>query len=175
MGVGEVRDLPAGRKRVYVDNVDGLDAEPSTLAVARSSASPGVTAGHSGVGPAQVVASRKVVRGGRYAAYAKGKKIGEPSSVKQCGGKEGSPTFQYKNNPSRPQQGHAEAKIIEEWYERSNGNPSGTLTLNVSRPCCEECAKLIRWANCGEDGKNCNKIKVCENHQDESSLNNLKC
>ena len=124
----------------------------------------------------RVIAARNVKWGGKYANYAKGTKVGQSSSIRRCGdGPDGEP-FQYKNNPAHPLQGHAEAKIIEEWFEKSGSNPQGTLLINVSRPCCPECARLIRWVNCGKDGApNCNKIKVCENHQDKESLESLRC
>ena len=166
----EHNNLPGSMKAIYVDD----DAKKkSTLAVANIQEG---NRGHSGVSSTRVLAARKAQWGRKYSNYAKGKKVGEASSIRRCGdGPEGKP-FEYKENSARPLQGHAEAKVIEEWFEKGGSNPQGTLLLNVSRPCCSECARLIRWANCGKNGApDCNRIKVCENHQDKESLDSLRC
>lgn len=123
-----------------------------TLAVAKIMGVPGgLMAGHS------MVASSKITRGQAFAHYADSKKRGQDSDAKPCGSKE---PFEYRDDPARPTQGHAEAKIIEQWA--AAGSP-GTLVLRISRPPCDDCTRLINEINKGKDGKGkCNKIKVCD-------------
>ncbi|AZC31742.1 DUF4150 domain-containing protein [Pseudomonas chlororaphis] len=163
----EHNNLPKSINLIHVGDGPG---KPSTLAVADIQES---NKGHSGVSASKVIASRKAKWGGKYANYAKGIKRGQASNVRRCG--DGEP-FVYNDKPPRPVQGHAEAKIIEAWFKKSGSNPEGVLLINVSRPCCADCARLIRWVNCGKNGApNCHKIKVCENHQDNESLERLRC
>lgn len=165
--------LPAGKQRIYQDSPG--EAKPSTLAVGLIvGGPPGLVAGQSSVSASTVTAARKIKRGGQYSHYSKGINRGEPSSVKACekGSNSGSP-FEYKDNPGSPNQGHAEAKIIEQWFR---AGAQGTLILNVSRPTCTECARLIKAVNCASDGSaNCNKIKVCDSQQNDESRGKLKC
>ena len=165
--------LPPGKQKIFQSSKS--DAKPSTLAVGVIAGGPsGMVAGHSGVSARTVTAARKIKRGGQYSHYSQGNKRLEPSNVKGCSnGKNSGEPFVYKDNPASPNEGHAEAKIIEAWF-RSGGQ--GTLTLNVSRPTCTECARLIRKVNCSSSGgANCNKIKVCDSHQDDESRGKLKC
>jgi hypothetical protein len=165
--------LPAGKQRIYEDSPG--EAKPSTLAVGVIIGGPsGLVAGHSGVSARTVTASRKIKRGGQYSHYAKGINRGQRSNVKECsGGQNTGKRFTYKDNPGSPNQGHAEAKIIEEWFR---GGGQGTLVLTVSRPTCTQCARLIRAVNCSQGGgENCNKIKVCDSQQDDESRGKLKC
>jgi hypothetical protein len=124
----------------------------STLAVAKIQGTPGgLMAGHS------MVATNRITRGGQFAHYSDSVAPGETSNVKPCGSDE---PFEYADDPARPKQGHAEAKIIEDWFK---GGSKGTLVLKISRPPCPDCTRLINEVNKGKDGKGeCNKIKVCD-------------
>ena len=173
MNAEHQHQLPAGKQRIYEDSPG--EVKPSTLAVGViAGGPPGLVAGQSGVSARTVTAARKIKRGGQYSHYAKGINRDQRSSVKSCsGGENGGKRFKYKDNPGSPNQGHAEAKIIEEWFR---GGAQGTLVLNVSRPTCTECARLIRAVNCSPGGgPNCNKIKVCDSQQDDKSRAKLKC
>ena len=107
----------------------------------------------------EVRASKKARRGRKYASFAEGvkrRKDGKSNSnVKTCSGKQ----FEYKDDPRNPKQGHAEAKIIEDWFK---AGASGTLILNPSKSPCGDCRRLINEVNTGERGKKCNRIVVCE-------------
>jgi hypothetical protein len=143
--------------------------KPATLAVGMITDGGGKVRSHS------MVAHNKIKKGKKYRKYSKGIKRRAQSNVTECSGsgKNEGKKFKYKSNPKRPYQGHAEAKIIEAWFRQGG---KGKLLLNVSRPVCEECARLIRAVNCAPDGKrNCNKIKVCADRQDDESIERLKC
>jgi len=108
----------------------------------------------------------KILRGSDYSHYSKGKKRKEPSDVKQCdeNNKNEGEQFEYADNAYHPNERHAEAKMIEDWFAK--GAP-GTLLIIVSKPVCPQCKKLIDGINKGPDGKGkCNKIKVCEQNQE---------
>lgn len=156
--------LPDPMQRIYERSPENGN-NPATLAVGK------VFGGTlNKVRAHSMVAHSKIMKGGKYRHYSKGIKRHAKSNVKQCGSSE---TYKYNNSGQRPKQGHAEAKIIEAWF-RSGGQ--GTLVLNVSRPVCPDCARLIRAVNCHPGGKkNCNKIKVCDSRQDDESLKSLKC
>lgn len=130
------------------------DGPSCTLAVGKVAGTPGgLMAGHS------MVASSKITRGGQFAHYADSKKRDPPqqSDITPCNGSE---KFQYRDDPARPTQGHAEAKIIEQW---SAAGCPGTLVLKISRPPCPDCTRLINEVNKGKDGSGeCNRIKVCD-------------
>lgn len=160
----ERSQLPDQMQRIYERSPAG-EANPATLAVGK------VFGGGGGkVRAHSMVAHSKIMKGKKYRHYSKGIKRHAQSNIKQCGSNE---PFKYESNAAHPKQGHAEAKIIEAWF-REGGK--GTLLLNVSRPVCEHCAKLIRAVNCGQNGKkNCNKIKVCNSRQDDESRKALKC
>jgi len=97
----------------------------------------------------------RVRRGIKYDHWAQGIQRGEKSNVKTCDGQ----TFAYDDSTGRPTQGHAEAKMIEDFF--ANG-AKGTLVIAVSKSPCEHCSRLINEVNKGKDGKKCNKIIVCE-------------
>jgi hypothetical protein len=121
---------------------------PSTVAVGQTNA--GLVAG------ASSISAKRVLRGWKYANYSKGISQGERSNVKTCGSKSRDFNYEYSG---RPYEGHAEAKIIEDFFK--NG-AKGTLVLAITQPPCEQCSRLIREVNRGKkgDGK-CDKIKVC--------------
>lgn len=160
----ERSDLPDQMQRIYERSPEG-DADPATLAVGKVfGGSAGKVRSHS------MVAHNKIMKGKKYRPYSKGIKRHAQSNVKQCGS---SKPFKYESNAAHPKQGHAEAKIIEAWFR---GGGRGRLLLNVSRPVCPDCARLIRAVNCApRGGKNCNKIKVCNSRQDDASRKALKC
>jgi hypothetical protein len=107
------------------------------------------------VGGASSISSSKIMRGGKYAHYSKGIKRGEASKATQCGGTE---PFQYKDQ-AQPYEGHAEAKIIEDFFAAGG---QGTLVLKISRAPCPQCDKLIRHVNENAgSGPDCNKVFVC--------------
>jgi len=124
----------------------------STLAVGKTQGAPGnLMAGHS------MVATNRIQRGGQFAHFSKGKGLDDKSDIKPCGS---DAPFVYERNPARPKQGHAEAKIIEDWFSKG---AQGVLMLKISRPPCPDCTRLINEVNKGPDGQgNCNKIKVCD-------------
>jgi hypothetical protein len=63
--------------------------------------------------------------------------------------------------------------MIEDWA--AAGMP-GTLVLNISRPVCPDCARLIRHVNCSAgESPDCNKIVVCPDNQDEESMKRVQC
>lgn len=122
---------------------------PSTVAVGVTQQ--GVVAG------ASSISAKKTMKGGKYANYSKGIDRGAKSNVKTCGSSQ--PDYQYTDS-GRPYEGHAEAKIIEDFF--ANG-AQGTLVLKITQPPCPECSRLITEVNKGKDGKGkCDKIKVCE-------------
>lgn len=155
------------------------DTKPSTLAVGyvfRSNGSIEVNPAHSSVSARRVSAARKRLKGKKFADYAQGKKRSDKkSSVNTCAGagKNDGPEFVYEKS-RRPKEGHAEAKIIEQWFREG---ADGVLVLRVTRPVCPHCARLIRAVNCSSPsgGQNCNRIKVCPEGQDEKSKDLLRC
>jgi hypothetical protein len=165
----ERRNLPDQMQRI-LETSPARDAKPATLAVGKILGKGTKVRAHN------MVAHSKIKKGKKYRHYSKGIKRRAQSNVKQCsgGGKNNGEKFAYNSSPARPYQGHAEAKIIEAWFRGGGG---GTLVLNVSRPVCEECARLIKAVNCAPAGKkgNCNKIKVCDSRQDDESRERLRC
>lgn len=123
----------------------------------------GITQGAPGsmIGGASSIGRSTIRRGGKYSHWAAGaeqlrpEQPTEPSpNIKTCDGK----PFEYRNT-GRPKQGHAEAKMIEEFF--ANG-AKGTLVIAVSKSPCEDCSRLINEVNSGQKGKQCNKVIVCE-------------
>lgn len=107
------------------------------------------------VAGASSISLGKVARGGKYSHYSQGIKRGAPSNVKQCGSDE---PYKYKDE-ARPNEGHAEAKMIEDFF-KSGG--AGTLILKVSRAPCDQCTRLIDSVNKNQGGgPDCNKVVVC--------------
>ncbi len=127
---------------------------PTTVAVGNV-VNPGGAGGV--VAGASCISAKTVLRGGKYANYSKGIERGGQSKVKTCGSKE--PDYKYEDC-GRPYEGHAEAKIIEDFFA---GGAQGMLILKVTQPPCPQCSRLIREANKGKNGDgDCKKIKVCE-------------
>lgn len=114
------------------------------------------------VGGASSVSANVVKRGGKYAHWASGIEQGDPSNVQTCD----DPPQQYQHRQGgRPKEGHAEAKIIEDFFKPPN-NGQGQLVLKIGgkkdSP-CPDCARLIKEVNEGKGGNGkCNVIKVCE-------------
>jgi Domain of unknown function (DUF4150) len=130
----------------------------ATVAVGFHMPAPGqanMVAGASSIGAA------KITRGGKYQHYAKGIKRGDPSNAKKCGGNE---AHKYKDQ-AQPYEGHAEAKMIEDFFKPiSQGGlgGQGVLVLKISRPPCAECDRLIRSVNENSSGgPDCNNVYVC--------------
>lgn len=94
----------------------------------------------------------------KYDYYAHGVRINEASNVRACNGNQ---QFVYPHNPARPLQGHAESKIIEDWF-KSGAASNAILYLKIggaqTQPCAS-CGSLIQFVNGG--GNNCPKIKLC--------------
>lgn len=170
----EADDLPKWNSRVHRDNLDktilesyGKKIPATTFAVGMIlNGAPGATKflpGH----------SRASVRNkSTRKQYAKGAASNKASKAPKCGND--NEKFEYKPTPENQHpRSHAEARIIEDWF--SNHGGVGQLVLWVSRPTCPSCAELIRHVNCGADGERCNKILVCDKHQDDESMENLKC
>jgi hypothetical protein len=118
------------------------------------------------IGGASSIGRGTVRRGGKYAHWAPGAQQVNPNqptehspNVKTCDGK----PFEYRNT-GRPKQGHAEAKMIEQFFE--NG-AKGTLVIAVNKSPCEDCSRLINEVNKGSNGKQCNKVIVCESSVDK--------
>src|SRR6266446_4321318 len=78
---------------------------PSTVAVGK--------VGNGLVAGASSISAKRVLRGGKYANYSKGIERGAESNIKTCGSNE--PDFKYVDS-GRPYEGHAEAKIIEDFF-----------------------------------------------------------
>lgn len=127
----------------------------ATIAVGMVAGS--MVAGASSIPRSLVQSSKAKSWGSKYANYAEGAKIGDdpPSNVKTCDGD----MFEYVDSPAHPKQGHAEAKIIEDWFK---AGAKGKLILNPSKRPCEDCSRMINEINKGKDGKQCDKIIVCE-------------
>ena len=152
---GQCKDL----ERTLDATVGGPDPElpPSltngaTVAVGFHIPGPGqanIVAGASSIG------AGKIARGGKYQHYARGIKRGEESNAKQCGDPQ---PFEYKDQ-AQPYEGHAEAKLIEDFFR---GGGQGVLVLKISRPPCPECSRLIESVNKNKSGgPDCNKVYVC--------------
>jgi|CXWL01.1.fsa_nt_gi hypothetical protein len=139
-----------GKKKKEDGTVSEYDA---TVAV--GFANGGMVGGASSIGRGLVRSEKAKRIGNKYANYAEGIQRGEESNVKTCDGK----TFKYRDNPSNPTQGHAEAKIIEDWFK---AGAKGKLLLNPSKKPCKDCSQMINEVNKGKGGKKCNKIEVCE-------------
>jgi hypothetical protein len=94
----------------------------------------------------------------KYDYYAQGIRLNEPSNVRAC---KTNQLFKYPNNPARPLQGHAESKIIEDWF-KNGATKNATLYLKIggaqTQP-CTNCGNLIQFVNNG--GSGCPKVKVC--------------
>ncbi len=116
----------------------------------------GMTQGDPGsmVGGASSISGSTVRRGGKYAHWSEGIAQGEKSNAKTCDGE----TFKYTEG-GRPKEGHAEAKMVEDFFK--NG-AKGTLVIAVSKSPCKHCSRLINEVNKGKNGKECNKVIVCE-------------
>lgn len=155
------------RKKSKTGNVIKYDA---TIAVGLIGSD--IVAGASSLSRRIIRASKAVRRGKRYKLheiahgvglahhpfgnYAEGVKRGDkvPTYIKTCSGK----TFRYNNDLPRPHQGHAEAKIIEDWFK---SGAFGTLLLNPSKSPCPECSRMINQIV--RDGKKkCGRIIVCK-------------
>jgi hypothetical protein len=130
-------ELPEGRTNGATIGLGMTQGDPSSI-----------------VGGASSIGRSTVRRGGKYDHWAQGIQRGETSNVRTCDGQ----TFVY-NDSGRPKQGHAEAKMIEDFF--ANG-AKGTLVIAVSKSPCKDCSRLINEVNKGKDGKECNKIIVCE-------------
>jgi hypothetical protein len=170
--VEEADTLPDNMSRIHEDSV--TRRENRTIADAYGGRSPPATTLAVGVvlgGSSEVITahSRKTVgEASRRQHFAKG--IDSPDASKAKGCADGKP-FQYREGELDHR--HAEAKIIEDWFKKGG---QGQLVLNVSRPVCPNCAKLIRHVNCGsEDGSPCNKVLVCEDNQSADAVDRLKC
>ncbi len=130
-------ELPPGR------------TEGATVAIGTIRGDPGsISGGASSIGRGTVR------RGGKYAHWAKGIQRGEESNVKTCDGER----FVYSEG-GRPKQGHAEAKIIEDYFA---SGAKGRLVIAVNKPPCADCARLINEVNKGSRGRKCNRITVCQ-------------
>jgi hypothetical protein len=94
----------------------------------------------------------------KYDYYAQGVRINEVSNVRACNTNK---LFVYPVNPARPLQGHAESKIIEDWFKGGAASHS-ILYLKIggaqTQPCAS-CGSLIQFVNNGS--ANCPKIKLC--------------
>lgn len=171
--VDEADDLPESMSRIHEDAVTRREKRLAEAYGGRTP--PAVTLGvgmavGGASGPTQTTPahSRKSVgQAARRKNYAKGVDSPNKSNVKGCGnGKK----FQYRKD--KLDHRHAEAKLIEDW---AAAGAKGQLILNISRPVCENCARLIRHVNCGPDGKECNKVIVCDNNQSDDAKERLKC
>ena len=151
----ECEDLSATLKATKKDKPTKKDELPASRTKG-ATVGLGMTQGNSSsmVGGASSIARSTVRRGGKYGHWAKGIQRGEKSNVKTCDGQ----TFQYSDT-GRPKQGHAEAKMIEDFF--ANG-ARGTLVIAVSKSPCKHCSRLINEVNMGKNGKKCNKIIVCK-------------
>jgi len=90
---------------------------------------------------------------GRYSRFAQGIEEGDESNAKDCiTGKK----FKYATGQARPKEGHAEAKLIEDFF-RAGGK--GKLRISVSKKPCPDCQRLIDAVN--GPNKECNKIEIC--------------
>ncbi len=113
-------------------------------------------------GEVSVKASASSVRVGRryngkYRNFAKGIKKKGTSNAKTCD--KPPERFNYRKGQARPKQGHAEAKLIEDFFKAGG---QGTLTISVSKKPCDDCQRLIDEVNKGKNGKGkCNKIIIC--------------
>jgi hypothetical protein len=128
----------------------------ATIAVGMAGGS--IVGGASSISRKLVQSSKEKKWGSKYENYAEGVQIGDepPSNVETCDGD----MFEYTENKAHPKQGHAEAKIIEDWFK---AGAKGRLILNPSKAPCEDCSRLINEVNKSKDGKkNCDKILVCE-------------
>ncbi len=133
---------------------DGTVSEyNATIAV--GFANGGIVGGASSIGRGLVQGQKARVIGNKYEQYSEGIKRGERSKVVTCDGNE----FVYVDSPSNPKQGHAEAKIIEDWFK---AGAKGKLLLNPSKTPCPDCSRMINEVNKGEKGKKCDKIEVCK-------------
>jgi len=94
----------------------------------------------------------------KYDYYAHGIRLNEASNVRACNSNQ---QFSYPINPARPLQGHAEAKIIEDWFKAGAASKT-ILYLKIggaqTQPCAS-CGSLIQFVNNG--GEDCPKIKLC--------------
>jgi hypothetical protein len=147
----ECEDLETTLEATVEEELPPSRKKSSTIALGMTQGSPS-----SLVGGASSISRSTVRRGGKYAHWAGGvERGGDPSSnVKTCDGE----TFKYEDT-GRPKQGHAEAKIIEDFFA---GGAKGVLVLSISKSPCKHCSRLINEINKGKDGKECNKIIVCE-------------
>lgn len=170
----EFDELPKWNSRIHHDNLEktvlksyGKRIPATTLALGMivngSPGAPKFIPGH----------SRASVRNeSTRKHYAKGASNNKSSKAPKCGNPD--EKFEYKPTPdSQHPKSHAEARIIEDWFKDHGG--VGQLVLWVSRPTCPSCAELIKHINCGSGGERCNKILVCDKHQDDNSRENLKC
>lgn len=148
----QCKDLDNVLKATMTEELPPSLTDGATVAVGLHVPAPGSA---SMVGAASSIGAAKIARGGKYAHYAKGIKRGEPSNAKKCGD---SAVHDYKDQ-SQPYEGHAEAKIIEDFFK---SGAQGILVLKISRPPCVECDRLIQSVNKNHSGgPDCNKIYVC--------------
>lgn len=131
----------------------GSSSYPATVAV--GFAGNDVFGSASSIGMGKVQSAKESLRGSKYANYSEGIQRGDTSNIKTCDGE----TFVYTDDPAHPKQGHAEAKMIEDWFK---SGAKGRLLINPSKTPCKECSRMINEVNKGSSGKRCNKIIVCE-------------
>ncbi len=93
---------------------------------------------------------------GKYSKFAKGIKKGGKSNAKICG--KADENYKYARGQARPKQGHAEAKLIEDFFKAGG---EGQLIISVSKKPCPHCLDLIKKVN-GPNNE-CNKVIICEN------------
>ncbi len=142
----ECEDLKSMLDQTVAGELPPSRTEGATVAV--GSTSGGVVAS------ASSISQSTVKKGGKYSSYCQGIKQGQSSNVMTCDGE----TFKYNENAGRPKEGHAEAKMIEDFFK---GGAKGKLVISVSRAPCDDCTRLINEVNRGKDGKKCDKVQVC--------------
>ncbi|MEW5702960.1 MAG: hypothetical protein AB1792_12125 [Candidatus Zixiibacteriota bacterium] len=144
-------DLKKTRDATVKEELPPSKTKGATIAVGMATTPSGTEM----MGGASSISKSTVKKGGKYAHWAQGVKKGQTSNVKTCDGK----TFQYKQG-GRPKEGHAEAKIIEDFFK---GGGQGKLVLSITKKPCEDCQRLIDEVNKGTDGQgDCDIITVCK-------------
>ena len=95
---------------------------------------------------------------GKYSPFANGVEEGQESNAEVCGKK--NEKFKYKEGQARPKEGHAEAKLIEDFFKKGG---VGKLVISVSKEPCEDCQRLIDEVNGPNppSKKKCDKVIIC--------------
>ena len=107
-----------------------------------------------------------------YDNYASGIRYGEESNIAfgpgsnnnstSCGGERRYKYPRNKKAEARPLEGHAESKIIEDWFSSDTQGTVLYLKIGGSQTTpCDGCDSLIKFVNSSSSTPSCPRVDVC--------------